>query len=338
MDDLEKFLYKHNFDKKLKQLEKRLKNKTLILYGAGKFFEMIIKKYDLSKLNIIGITDKKYLIEDAGKNNNGYKIIPYSYYNSNLSDYTLLMVQNPRPVLKSIKNNAEKNKIIPIVTQTLLEKITSKIKSLSTYFSRKNTLVVIKSNGEKIHNPRIKNLKITSRGKNNYIEIHEPFTFKNEVLITMGNNSKVKINAFNNYNTAKICMGSNNYLEIGENTTIENATMYLINCKNTKIKIGKDCMFSYGITLRTSDTHSIYELSTKKLENSPRDITIGNHVWITAGVTILKGCVLGSNCIVGANSVVSKAFTEENCILAGIPAKIIKKGVNWDRSSPHNFI
>lgn len=77
----------------------------------------------------------------------------------------------------------------------------------------------------------------------------------------------------------------------------------------------------------------------KHLENlNPNaDIEIGNHVWIAQGVSILKGAKIPSNCIVGAKSLVNKKFEEVNCIIAGIPAKIIKRGVNWDRRGLESY-
>lgn len=38
MQELKKFLDDNNFPKRLKNLNKKLKNKKIIIYGAGKFF------------------------------------------------------------------------------------------------------------------------------------------------------------------------------------------------------------------------------------------------------------------------------------------------------------
>lgn len=52
--------------------------------------------------------------------------------------------------------------------------------------------------------------------------------------------------------------------------------------------------------------------------------TIGNNCFIGHGAVIQAGTQLGNHCIVGAGAVV-KGFFPDNCVLVGIPAKIVKK-------------
>lgn len=66
------------FEKYLDKLKKKLKNKKVIIYGFGSFFQYINKNYDLSSLNIIGISDMKFTDEQWGEEFLGYKIIPKS--------------------------------------------------------------------------------------------------------------------------------------------------------------------------------------------------------------------------------------------------------------------
>jgi len=55
------------------------------------------------------------------------------------------------------------------------------------------------------------------------------------------------------------------------------------------------------------------------------DITIGNDVWLCAGCVITGGVTIADGVIVAANAVVTKDVTEENAIVAGVPAKVIGK-------------
>ena len=55
---------------------------------------------------------------------------------------------------------------------------------------------------------------------------------------------------------------------------------------------------------------------------------IGNHVWIGSGAKILKGVTIGNGSIVAAGAVVVQDVPE-NCLAAGVPARIVKEGVQW---------
>jgi len=59
-------------------------------------------------------------------------------------------------------------------------------------------------------------------------------------------------------------------------------------------------------------------------ETSP--VVIGRDCHIANGAVILPGVKIGNHCVVGANSVVSAGSCfPDYCIIAGVPARIIKK-------------
>lgn len=61
--------------------------------------------------------------------------------------------------------------------------------------------------------------------------------------------------------------------------------------------------------------------------------TIGNYVYIGPGTKIFGKINIANNITIGANSTVNKNFENENVILAGNPAKIIKENTpNWFES------
>jgi acetyltransferase-like isoleucine patch superfamily enzyme len=59
-------------------------------------------------------------------------------------------------------------------------------------------------------------------------------------------------------------------------------------------------------------------------EETEKTITIENGVFIGHGAIILPGAYLSEGCVVGANSVVKGRF-ESDTIIAGVPAKVIRK-------------
>lgn len=53
-------------------------------------------------------------------------------------------------------------------------------------------------------------------------------------------------------------------------------------------------------------------------------VEIGENVFIGCNCIILKGSSIGDNCVIGAGAVVSGKF-EANCIIAGNPARVIRR-------------
>lgn len=126
------------------------------------------------------------------------------------------------------------------------------------------------------------------------------------------------------------------YIEDNENSIIIGEDSALcgkvqLSCiEGTKIKIGKDCLFSSEIILRTGDSHSVVDMEGNRL-NQSKNIILENHVWVGNRVTVLKGVKIPENSVIAAGSVVTKRFEDANVIIGGNPAKIIKRKINWMR-------
>lgn len=90
-------------------------------------------------------------------------------------------------------------------------------------------------------------------------------------------------------------------------------------------------MFSARIEIRTSDSHTIFDIDTKKRLNKPGSVLIGDHVWIGKDVIVSKGVTIAKNSIIGAKSFVSRSLLDENCVYVGAPAKKVKERVGWTR-------
>lgn len=99
-----------------------------------------------------------------------------------------------------------------------------------------------------------------------------------------------------------------------------------------KVVIGDNCLMASKVYI-SDVNHGNY--SDNGIISSPdtipdhrtlftKIVSIGNNVWIGENVCILPGVTIGDGCIIGANSVVNRNISE-NCIVAGSPAKIIKK-------------
>ncbi|MDM4018836.1 acyltransferase [Roseiconus lacunae] len=89
-----------------------------------------------------------------------------------------------------------------------------------------------------------------------------------------------------------------------------------------KIRIGDDLLCGPGTMLFATN----YKPGAGILRESEwiaQDITIGNDVWLGAGVVITAGVTIGDHTIVAAGSVVTKSLPA-GMIAAGIPAKSIR--------------
>ena len=122
----------------------------------------------------------------------------------------------------------------------------------------------------------------------------------------------------------------NNIVEIKRDTDVVDA-FFAVRGKGSKVVVDEDCMFSAKVIIRNSDAHSILNDKGERI-NPEKDVYIGKHVWVGYGANVLKGSYITANSIVGTQSVVTGTkLTEEGCVLAGNPAKIVKTGITWDR-------
>ena len=151
---------------------------------------------------------------------------------------------------------------------------------------------------------------------------------KNRIKIS-GNNNIIYIGddcVVNN--TSIILDNEGSEIRIGNKTSI--AKVQIVSLEPYKIEIGEDCMLSYDIEIRNTDSHKIYDKNTNERINEGSSINIGNHVWLGMRAIILKGVTIGDNSIVAAGSIVTKDV-KANTIVSGNPAKQIKENVYWTR-------
>lgn len=178
---------------------------------------------------------------------------------------------------------------------------------------------------------RFKKTTIKLRGENNKLVVGENVTLTHCEIRLSGKRNMIEIGDNVCFNSGKIYLVDTHdqHIKIGANTTVEGA--YLLIDEAASIDIGNDCMLSTDIMIRTGDKHSILEANTRERINRAQAIAIGDHVWIGRDVQILKGVTLQPETVVATRSLVSRGFDEGNCVIAGIPAKIVKRGICWDR-------
>lgn len=199
-----------------------------------------------------------------------------------------------------------------------LFRLKTQIKNGGKYKIAKDALfrksrIVVSGNGSEVkigNKCRFRNLTIEVYGKNNTIEIMDSVLVYEKCYISI--------------------KGDNCHCTIGKKTTIGNARFFLEE-SDSDIVIGEDCMLGRDVCLQTTDFHSIVDATTGKRINYPESVIVGRHVWLGYGVTLGKGSSVAANSVVGEHTLVTKKFTQSNVCLVGIPAKIIKENINWNR-------
>lgn len=87
-----------------------------------------------------------------------------------------------------------------------------------------------------------------------------------------------------------------------------------------KVRIGDYTQIGPNVNI-ISANHRVEDLR----EHLPEEVTIGRYGWLGAGSTVLPGVTLGDFTVVGAGSVVTKSFPDGFVVIAGNPARLIRK-------------
>lgn len=91
------------------------------------------------------------------------------------------------------------------------------------------------------------------------------------------------------------------------------------------VSIGSHVNLAQGITV-TALNHN-FTNQNKRIDEqgiTTKQVTIGDDVWIGANAVILPGVTIGRHVVVAAGAVVTKDVPD-NCIVGGVPAKVIKE-------------
>ncbi len=116
----------------------------------------------------------------------------------------------------------------------------------------------------------------------------------------------------------KSCViGCERNIFVGKNSNIGREISYIQG--KGWIYIGNYVIFGPNIGI-LSTNHDLYDQN----KSNEKPIIIHDYCWLGMGVKVMAGVELGPRTIVGAGSVVTKSFPEGYCVIAGIPAKVVK--------------
>lgn len=158
---------------------------------------------------------------------------------------------------------------------------------------------------------------------------------KSGANLTIGDNVTVKSSFLSNLvglysRTIIVTRAPGAEIIIGNNVGISGATIYA----RSRIEIGENTCIGGNTKILDNDFHPIEVKARNRLLNDlnggdselvpSKPIKIGKNCFVGCNSIILKGTVLGDGCVVGAGAVVSGKFGD-NCVIAGNPARVIKR-------------
>ena len=137
--------------------------------------------------------------------------------------------------------------------------------------------------------------------------------------ITIVNDSKYNRAGINH--PTQLVAGRDAILKIGNNVGMSGASIYA----ESSIEIGDHVLLGANARIYDTDFHPIhFQDRVVGVPAKTEAVVIGEHVWLAANVTILKGVHIGARSVIAAGSVVVSDIPED-CLAGGIPAKVIRK-------------
>ena len=142
----------------------------------------------------------------------------------------------------------------------------------------------------------------------------------------------LEVDAFDVYAGGRINVNSDARLSLGSGYMNHDC---VIDCFSS-ITVGRGVVISERVVIRDSDNHAITSTVNEFVGEPKSDekpiavpIVIQDHVWLGMNVIVLKGVTIGEGSIVAAGSVVTKDVPP-HCLVAGVPAKMVKTDVRWN--------
>ena len=139
----------------------------------------------------------------------------------------------------------------------------------------------------------------------------------------------LEVEAFDVYAGSRINVNADAKLSLGSGYMNHDC---VIDCFSS-ITIGHGVVIFERVVIRDSDNHAIISTENGELKSDEKPeaapIVIQDHVWLGMNVIVLKGVTIGEGAIVAAGSVVTKDVPP-HCLVAGVPAKVVKTEVTWN--------
>lgn len=170
-----------------------------------------------------------------------------------------------------------------------------------------------------------KNCKVYIKGNNIHLGTHKLRGSHTETFLRMEGNS-----IWNSNNGATICYGST--IELKNGSVLTTGYMFMntgsvIICSK-KIEVGNDVWIGRDNTIYDNDHHQLLD-KNGNVKNKIQEVLIGDNVWITNHVSILKGVKVGNGVVIGPYSVIRKNISDFQMVGSNNKIFIFSEDICW---------
>lgn len=172
---------------------------------------------------------------------------------------------------------------------------------------------------------------------NSIVNIGDNVVLGKETFWSAYKESVIDIGSGSTFESGKLVICRNAGFRLGKQATIGN-NYWITAHLYTKINIGREFLASSDLHIRTNDGHTIFDIETGKSINVSIEgnkslcLEIGDHVWAGTRVVIVGNTKMREGTVIGACSFIKGCFPN-NCIIAGVPAKVIRENIAWSKEN-----
>lgn len=118
--DFKEYLEKKKAQKQIDKIAKQFKGKKIVLYGAGFMASDLIRNYDLSKLDIIGVADIKFQDDSEGEFYGYKKLGSYDLLEMDF-DLLLITTYDDEPIKDFLHDDLLEGEDVKFKVKTLIK-------------------------------------------------------------------------------------------------------------------------------------------------------------------------------------------------------------------------
>ena len=167
--------------------------------------------------------------------------------------------------------------------------------------------------------------RLILKNKNLEVGINRLKGSKTETLVRLGQGVVWQCNG-----GASLTYGTT--IDIKRNALIDSGFFFMnvgsaIVCAK-KISIGDDVWMGRGVIIYDSDFHRMLD-ENNEIRNYPKEVCIGNHVWLTNQIMVQKGTHIGDGSVISPFTLVREDIPAHSLNVNGTLNKVVNSDIRW---------